>query len=126
MKIVDRIKQFIEKRNLSLRSFDESIGMSKGYMSRQIKANASIGSDVLERMLIEYPELNPVWLLKGEGSMFTSGDGIVGDPGDPYYRKDSFARTLVIYMDHPMVAEKIKEMIKEISLSDQEKLTGNS
>ncbi|WP_340203268.1 helix-turn-helix transcriptional regulator [Ascidiimonas sp. W6] len=125
MKIVDRIKQFIEKRNLSLRSFDESIGMSKGYMSRQIKANASIGSDVLERMLNQYPELNPVWLLKGEGSMFTMGDGLVGDPGDPYYRRDAFAHTLAVYMDHPMVSEKLKEMIQEVTMSDQDKLSGN-
>ena len=125
MKIVDRIKQFIENRNLSLRSFDESIGMSKGYMSRQIKANASIGSDVLERMLDEYPELNPVWLLKGEGPMIVHVDDILWDPGDLYYSRDMFANTLVAYMDHPKVADKIREIVREITLSDQDKLSGS-
>jgi hypothetical protein len=126
MKIVDRIKQFIEKQNLSLRSFDESIGMSKGYMSRQIKANASIGSDVLEKMLHQYPELNPVWLLKGEGPMLINDQDIIDDPENSYLTRDAFAYTLVAYMDHPKVSEKIKEIIYEITMSDQEKLSKNT
>jgi hypothetical protein len=126
MKIVDRIKQFIEKQNLSLRSFDESIGMSKGYMSRQIKANASIGSDVLEKMLHQYPELNPVWLLKGEGPMLINDQDIIDDPENSYLTRDAFAYTLVAYMDHPKVSEKIKEIVYEITMSDQEKLSKNT
>ena len=99
--------------------------MSKGYMSRQIKANASIGSDVLEKMLNQYPELNPVWLLKGEGPMIIEKSDMVGDPQNLYLTKDAFAYTLIAYLDHPKVAEKIKEIINEVTMSDQDKLSGN-
>ena len=33
------------------------------------KNNASIGSDVLESVILTYPELNIVWLLTGKGEM---------------------------------------------------------
>jgi len=122
MKIVDRIKKFIEHKELSLRRFDESIGMSKGYMSRQIKANASIGSDVLERMLDTYPELNPIWLLKGEGEMLLPNGRRVSEPNARYYTYDDLASFIVSYLDHPMVSERLRSIIQEETMSDHDKL----
>ncbi|WP_340063630.1 hypothetical protein [Ascidiimonas aurantiaca] len=122
MKIVDRIKKFIEHKELSLRRFDESIGMSKGYMSRQIKANASIGSDVLERMLDTYPELNPIWLLKGEGEMLLPNGRKVSEPSERYYTYDDLASFIVSYLDHPMVSERLRSIIQEETMSDHDKL----
>ncbi|PTX63752.1 hypothetical protein C8N46_101357 [Kordia periserrulae] len=52
-----------------MRMFDKSISVGNGYTSKQSKANASVGSDVLERIIDTYPDLNPLWLLTGEGEM---------------------------------------------------------
>lgn len=113
MKIVDRIKLFIEYKNTSLRRFDESIGMSKGYMSRQIKSNASVGGDVLEKIIDTYPELNPIWLLQGKGSMILSTEDQVNEtPRVSYDEPDTFATALLEYLDHPKIRKKIREISK--------------
>lgn len=69
MKIIDRILLFIQHKNLSMRMFDKSISVGNGYTSKQSKSKASVGSDVLERIIDTYPDLNPMWLLTGEGEM---------------------------------------------------------
>lgn len=113
MKIVDRIKLFIESRNISLRSFDESVGMSKGYMSRQIKTHASVGGDVLERIIDTYPELNPIWLLKGEGKMLLAPNNMANESNSLYNTPDIMAKAIGLYMEHPEVIIKIKAIIDE-------------
>ncbi|WP_420571901.1 hypothetical protein [Kordia sp.] len=52
-----------------MRAFDISIGVGNGYTSKQSKSGASVGSDVLERIIDTYPELSPLWLLTGRGDM---------------------------------------------------------
>jgi len=69
MKIIDRIILFIRHKRLSMRAFDMSIGVGNGYTSKQSKSNASVGSDVLERIIDVYPDLNPLWLITGKGDM---------------------------------------------------------
>ncbi|WP_040559527.1 hypothetical protein U8527_19365 [Kordia algicida OT-1] len=79
MKIIDRIIIFIKHKNMSMRSFDMSIKVGNGYTSKQSKSNASIGSDVLERIIDTYPELNPLWLITGKGDMILD----VNSSGEP-------------------------------------------
>ena len=69
MKIIDRIILFIRHKRLSMRAFDMSIGVGNGYTSKQSKSSASVGSDVLEKIIDVYPDLNPLWLITGKGNM---------------------------------------------------------
>lgn len=69
LKTIDRLIQFVQYTGLSARQFDLSIGVSNGYTLRMQKNNASIGSDVLEKILEVYPQLDVVWLLTGQGEM---------------------------------------------------------
>lgn len=71
MSVAYRIKQFIENEGISKRKFDEKISQSDGYISKQIRTNASIGSDVLEKICTLFPELSPTWLITGKGQMIT-------------------------------------------------------
>jgi hypothetical protein len=64
-----RLKQFIDYKNISLNAFDKSIGASNGYIGKQIKNEASIGSEMLATISEAYPELNLYWLVSGEGEM---------------------------------------------------------
>ncbi len=74
MKIIDRIILFIQHKKLSMRAFDKSINVGNGYTSKQSKSKASVGSDVLERIIDVYPELSPLWLLTGKGAMILDID----------------------------------------------------
>ncbi|WP_298418705.1 hypothetical protein [uncultured Kordia sp.] len=80
MKIIERIVQFIKYKNLSMRAFDISIGVGNGYTSKQAKTNASVGSDVLEKIIDVYRDLSPLWLMTGEGPMTIDPDKSSDEP----------------------------------------------
>jgi len=69
MRTIDRLKLFIEFKGLSYNNFDKLIGGSNGYIGKQIKNLASIGSDVIEKIISIFPDLNIIWLLTGHGDM---------------------------------------------------------
>jgi len=69
-KAIDRLILFIKETGLSARQFDISIGTANGYTLRMHKNNASVGSDVIERIVSTYPQINLVWLITGQGDMF--------------------------------------------------------
>ncbi len=69
-KTVHRIIDLIDSLGVSARQFDLSIGTANGYTLRMQKNNASVGSDVIERIKEVYPQINLVWLITGKGPMF--------------------------------------------------------
>lgn len=69
-KTINRIIDLIHSLHISARQFDLSIGTANGYTLRMEKNNASVGSDVIERIKEVYPQVNLVWLITGKGSMF--------------------------------------------------------
>lgn len=69
MKTIDRLKVFLDETRVSYNSFDVTIGAGNGYIGKQIKRKASIGSDMIETIVSKYPQLNVVWLLTGKGDM---------------------------------------------------------
>lgn len=78
-KTINRILNFIKYSGMSVRQFDLSIGASNGYTLRMVKNNASVGSDVIEKIIQKYPEINLVWLITGKGPMLipkTSSENI--------------------------------------------------
>lgn len=68
-KAIHRIILLIKHLGLSARQFDLSIGSANGYTLRMQKNNASVGSDVIERIANLYPQINLVWLITGQGKM---------------------------------------------------------
>lgn len=69
-KAIDRIFSIIQSLGMSARQFDMSIGASNGYTLRMKKNNASVGSDILERIVEKYPFVNINWVVTGHGTMF--------------------------------------------------------
>lgn len=69
MKLIERLRIYIEHKGISYNSFDKSIGASNGYIGKQLKNNASIGSDIIEKISETYKDLNIEWLITGSGDM---------------------------------------------------------
>lgn len=69
--ILQRLKQFIDVKGLTIASFEKSIGMSNASFGKSLKNNGAIGSDKLENILSVYSDINPIWLLTGQGEMLT-------------------------------------------------------
>lgn len=70
--ILQRLKQFIDVKGLTIASFEKSIGMSNASFGKSLKNNGAIGSDKLENILSVYSDINPVWLLTGQGEMLST------------------------------------------------------
>jgi len=68
-KTIQRLTYFVETKGLSLNKLSVQIGVSNSYFSKMVRNNASIGSDILEKILRSFPELNAEWLLTGAGEM---------------------------------------------------------
>jgi len=69
MSALERIKEFIDSKGISVKKFEESVGFSNGSFASQLKKHKTIGVDKLENILRIYPELNPTWVLRGIGNM---------------------------------------------------------
>lgn len=65
----DRLKEFLSSQKVGRNKFEELIGVSIGYLSTK---SVTITSDVIEKTVVAYPNLNLEWLITGKGSMLKS------------------------------------------------------
>jgi hypothetical protein len=73
--VKQRVVEFIEYKKISVRSFERLCGLSNGYV-KGIKH--TIFPDKMKGITLQYPELNPVWLLTGEGQMIKNTQAAEG------------------------------------------------
>ena len=66
MSVKERLIKFVEYKKMSKSAFCRSIGVSSAFISSMVK---SIQPDKVQRITLEYPELNTGWLLTGAGEM---------------------------------------------------------
>lgn len=88
IKTIHRISKMLATLEISARQFDRSIGTANGYFLRMRKNNASVGSDVLERIAKTYPQINLTWLITGDGTMFKKDS----KPSQPTADIDSYVK----------------------------------
>lgn len=67
MTVKDRIKSFCKAENITISAFEESIGVSNGYVNA---ISRSLGIDKLNTIIEKYSNLNIEWLLTGKGEMY--------------------------------------------------------
>ena len=67
--VKERIKAFVASLGISEREFCRKIGVSSGYIE---SIKQSISPKVMQTIGMHYPELNPIWLLLGNGEMLRS------------------------------------------------------
>ncbi len=82
----DRLRLVIERSGMTINSFARHIGLMRSESLYQIKrGNNGISSNLVDRIVAKFPEVNKVWLLTGYGSMFSDG---VSDMQIPFYNCD--------------------------------------
>jgi len=117
-KLIHRVKEFLDYKNLSMRKFDLSIGLSDGYTQRTLKNKGSVGSDAIEKIIETYPEINPYWLITGNGDMTTYNReekslNIVNENKNDLKKIDHFENLLLSYLDKPKIKAAIKDIFNE-------------
>lgn len=53
---------------------EERLEVSNGYITKTLARKSAMGSDLLERIMRLFPQLNIVWLLTGDGDMILEGE----------------------------------------------------
>lgn len=120
--IMERLKMFIDSQGITIKAFERSIGMSNASFGKSLKNGGNIGSDKVENILQVYPQLNPSWLLTGEGSMILGEEAAV--------QQNKFGKFIHVYIgrdakddkyvnvDHIVYIEKYSGHIRIITLKD--------
>jgi SOS-response transcriptional repressor LexA len=72
MPVKERLKEFINFRKISVRSFEKQCGLSYGYVSNM---RVSLQPDKIMSIAEQFPELNTGWLLTGTGKMLIENEG---------------------------------------------------
>ena len=69
-KAIHRLKEYMDNEGISNSAFEKKNELSNGYIGTQLKRNADMGESVLVKVLKNYPDINPIWLIIGEGQMY--------------------------------------------------------
>jgi transcriptional regulator with XRE-family HTH domain len=91
----DRITQFLVNENISSAEFADKIGVQRSSVSHILNERNSPSTSFIQKMLSAYKNLNPRWLLLGEGNMFSSQEIINQEPSlFPYTQEDDSTSAL--------------------------------
>jgi len=98
MAVKERLIEYIKYRNMSVRAFCRSVGVSETYVSSM---RNSIQPQKLVRITVKYPDLNTAWLLTGDGEMIRDAEGL----NDP-------TRDILVHTASEIFKDKLIEMFK--------------
>lgn len=114
----DKIKQFMEAKNIKPSFFVENMGFSNGLINKLIKKEIHIGVDKLENILNFFPDLNPTWLF----SHTPTHSYMVEEPKASYTPQDNSIQKELLNRIEELAGEKailkkelleLKEQIKQ-------------
>lgn len=121
--IKERILQIANNQNISYEKFCEKIGVTYGNFKGENKKRP-INSNVLENILSVYPNVNPNWLLTGQGKMLIEEDSYIEELISPNNDKEVelLQKQIALLEENKILlqdkisfqAEKLKQFEKEI------------
>ncbi|MBQ2151117.1 MAG: hypothetical protein II434_06270 [Bacteroidales bacterium] len=76
MRRIDRFDKYMACTNLNDNKVTQQLGLSVGTIGKSRKEGRDLSDRVVEQILNFYTNLNRVWLLTGEGEMFSKGKRI--------------------------------------------------
>lgn len=69
--VFQRIKEFLEVKQISLNSLAKTLNMNQSTVLRQVKGEQTLSSTLVENFLEAFPDVSAEWIMRGKGSMYT-------------------------------------------------------
>ena len=79
MNVKERVLLIAERKGISKTEFFKDVGLSYANFKGGQK-NTALSSDAMIAILTRHPDINPAWLLMGEGKMMRSAETIRPEP----------------------------------------------
>lgn len=108
--VKERLIEFIEYKDISVREFERRCNLSYGYMKSLRHAPKN---DKLSLILTAYPELNRSWLLTGEGEMLNGTGEAQHAPPPPKQQQEQPGMSAMLEVMR-MQAESIQRQTESI------------
>lgn len=125
MSAVSRIKLFIKEKNISVSKLEKMLSLGNGTLRTAGSRNSPLKEDTLVKMVQAFPDLSPVWLLLGEGDMYSYKNATrVSEPEAAYLSKSKEQSLLIGYMEAEMKelkaesrrkGEQVEELMREMN-----------
>lgn len=115
MKAIDRFYEYLAEKSLKPTAIEKEIGLSNGYLSAQKKRGADMGEGMMLKVIDYFRDINPLWLLTGEGPMLRDRknpeESKLG--GTPIATPISPAEESIIYKMYKDEKEEKERLVKE-------------
>lgn len=76
-KAMYRIKEYIDYKGYTIRSFEVMAGLTNGNYGNQLKHDKTIGIDKLELILHTFQDMSAEYILRGQGEMIKSENSVL-------------------------------------------------
>lgn len=80
--IIERIGAYIKHKDMPISKVETLIGVSGGTLSKPLRSNKNIKTDTLEKFLNHFQDINPAWLMNGDGEMILDRNKITEEEKD--------------------------------------------
>ena len=76
----DRLKFLIDylvmtQEIINKSDFCDKTGISNSYLSAMLAGKKGVSDNAAAKVVKSFPQINPIWLLSGDGAMLVTGDG---------------------------------------------------
>lgn len=69
---IDRLILFMKSNGICPGSFEKNVGLSNGYISKQLRHKGSIGSNILQKIKNRYDSIDLNWIITGKSEISTN------------------------------------------------------
>ena len=121
-----RLKKFVESKNIKQKEFADILDSTQQYVSALLNGRRKLGSNLLERIEEHFTDINIHWLLTGEGEMLKGPekgqkeDQKLKEPGEKYEN----AKLEAMHQDLHQLAEGMTKNFSVLSDAMFESLKG--
>jgi len=118
--IVDRIKELCTHLKVSENRFAGEIDVNPQTLNNYTSGKRKIGYEVVDKILIRYPQVSAEWLLRGVGSMFCCGDANIDEVFNTGIQQNNVEGNNTAVMNGDAVLQKENELLKK-QIEDKDK-----
>lgn len=110
MRLTERLLIYLEYKAVTVYSFEKTCSLGNGYLGKQNKGKGSVGSDILAKIALHYPDLNLNWLITGQGKMLQKQVSDIKNTDQETMAREE----VVVYKIRNKLVDLLKTQIKEL------------